>query len=44
MFVGVEVVEGAVAEEVLDVDFVFLHVVEVEPLGVGGGNEEHVDY
>ena len=44
MFVGVEVVEGTVTEEILNIDLIFFHVVEVEPLGVGGRNEKHVDY
>jgi len=33
--------EGAVAEEVLNVNLVLLHVVEREALGVGGRYEDH---
>lgn len=35
LFVGVEIVKGAVPKEILDVDFVFFHVIEVEPFGIG---------
>ena len=31
--------EGAVAVEILDIDFIFLHVIEVESFGVGGRDE-----
>lgn len=40
-FAGCEIVEGAVSEEVHDIDLVLLHVVEVEPFGVGRRHEQH---
>lgn len=33
--------EGAIAEEILDVDFVFLHVVQREPLRIGRRDKYH---
>ena len=42
--VGGEVVEGAAAEEVLDVDLVLLHVVQREPLRVRRGDKYHANY
>jgi hypothetical protein len=37
--------EGTIPIKILDIDLVLIHVIEVESLGVGGGDEYHgVDY
>jgi hypothetical protein len=39
LLICIKIVERTVAIEILNVYFAFLHVVEVEPFGIGGGNK-----
>jgi hypothetical protein len=39
LLINCQIEVGTLAVEILDVDFALLHMVEIEPLGIGGGDK-----
>ena len=40
----IKIHEGAIAKEILDIDLIFIHMVQIESLRIGWRDKQHVDY